>query len=365
MPFESGTFTMTMFEFSSPLPDDAADYFAANKAGTLDNIGEEPQIGWVTGRHLLDTAITGESCQCGGCYYLCLRKGEKRIPASLLNAICRREELAYMESNNLDFVPSKIRKQIKIDVKDRYLPKMTPALSALPMVIEPNEKTLFLGASSLTQQEYFIEHFMNTIKLEPLPINPGYWLSKFFQTTEASFPNMNLAKNPSAPDEPAIGRDFLTYLWYAGEKEIKAKHQIYGEFDAFVEGPLTFVHSSEARGAQETVVKKGENPLRSAEAKAALAAGKKLKKAKLHLCKDNEDWSCTFDADSFSFSSVKLPEVEGMGRDEQMAERVEKMIIFKEALGEFFKLFAGTFMSPEFDKAQQDIRKWAEERDEV
>lgn len=350
---------MTMFEFSRDLPEDLVELFAARHAGAFNSIGEEPEVGWVTGRHLLDNDINGESCQIGGCYYFNLRKAEKKIPAALLNAICRKDEFAYMQENQMDFVPSKIRRQIKEQAKERYLGKMLPALSGIPVAIHPHEKFLILGASSRTQQEYFIENFMNTVKNEPLPINPGYWLEKFFQTTETSMPTINWGADTVPPDEPMTGRDFLTYLWYAGENGIKVKHSIYGEFEVMVEGPLSFALERESYGAQEITVKKGENPMRSAEAKAALAAGKRLKKAKLHIARLDQAWSCTFDADNFAFGSVKLPEGENMNRDEIFADRMENILVFKGALEEYFKLFAQNCLSPEFDKFQRQLKDWA------
>ena len=114
MPFDRGSFTFAMFEIPGDLPEDFLELFASKKAGPLDAVTAEPQLGWVTGRHLLDTVIDEASAGIGGCYYLTLRQAVRKMPASLLNAICKREEQAYMRANNLEYVSSKVKKQIPI-----------------------------------------------------------------------------------------------------------------------------------------------------------------------------------------------------------------------------------------------------------
>ena len=365
MPFERGSVTFAMFELNGKLPEDLLELFAAKKAGPLDAVDSEPQFGWVTGHHLLDTTIDETSAQLGGCYFLALRQAVRKMPGSLLNAICKREEQAYMRANNLEYVSAKMRKQIREEAFEKHIQKMPPALSGIPMVLDPNEKLLFVGATSRTQIDLFIEHFFQTTKLEPLQLTPGLLIEKLLQSTEASFPILNIAKLPGTGTEPAVGRDFLMWLWYYSETTGKLTHPQYGEFDVLVEGPLTFADEGEAKGAGEITVKKGDSPLRSAEAKAALEVGKKLKKAKLSLTREKQIWSGTFDADQFAFSSFKLPEGEEMNADEVFAERVQNLIIFREAISLYFKKFAETMTGLEFPKFESEIREWARDRDAV
>ncbi|MDR0932231.1 MAG: recombination-associated protein RdgC [Victivallales bacterium] len=365
MPFERGSVTFTMFELNGELPDDFLELFSAKKAGTLDSVDAELQFGWVTGHHLLDTTITEESTQLGGCYYLNLRQAVRKMPSSLLNAICKREEQAYMRANQLEYVSSKMRKQIREEAFEKHIKQMPPVLSGIPVVVDPNEKLLFVGASSRTQIELFIDHFFQTAKLEPLQLTPGLLLEKLFKVTSANFPVLNIANLPGDNSEPSIGRDFLMWLWFYSETTGKLEHPQYGQFDILIEAPLTFADEGEAKGAGEIALKKGDSPLRSAEAKAAIAVGKKLKKAKLSVTRDKQIWSGTFDADTFAFGSFKLPEGEELNADEVFAERVQNLIVFREAISLYFTKFAETVMGMEFPKFESEIREWAKNRDAV
>ena len=117
MPFDRGGVTVTTFKLNAPWPEDAAELFNAHRAGTLDSVKDDVQMGWTTGRCLLDSNLDENSVIFGSCWYLNLRKAERKIPSSLLNAICKREELVYMRANELDFVPSKVKKEI---IKPRF-----------------------------------------------------------------------------------------------------------------------------------------------------------------------------------------------------------------------------------------------------
>ena len=120
MPFDRGNISFSMFEIPEELPENIIDLFAAHKAGTLDSVNEEPQVGWVTGHHLLDTNIDMESAQMGGCYFLTLRQAVRKMPSVLLDAICKREEAAYLKANNLERISGKIRRQIKEEAIERH-----------------------------------------------------------------------------------------------------------------------------------------------------------------------------------------------------------------------------------------------------
>ena len=359
MPFERGSFTFAMFDLNGELPDNLLDLFKARKAGPLDSVSEEPQLGWVTGQHLLDTDID-ENAMMGGSYYLTLRQAVRKMPTALLNAVCKREERAYMRANNLEYVSSKMKKQIRDEALEKHIQKMPPALSGIPMVLDPNDKLLYVGASSNTQIDLYLDMFFQTLKVEPIQLTPGLILEKKYQTTAVSFPELSF--NGKKSSEPTIGRDFLTWLWYYSETESAIQVEPHGEFEVLVEAPLLFI-ADEGQGAGESTVKKGDSPTRSAEAKAALAAGKKLKKAKISITRGGEIWSGTFDADQFAFGSFKLPEGENMDEDSVFCERIQNLSVFRDAFIGYFCKFADSMMGIEAENFQKKVREWAENRD--
>lgn len=364
MPFDRGNITFTIFELPEALPENFISLFAAKKAGTLDSVSEEPQIGWVTGHHLLDTNIDEATAQVGGCCYLALRQAVRKIPGSLLNALCRREEQAYMRANNLEYISGKLKRQIKEETVEKHIQKMPPSLSGIPFVLEPHRRLMYVGATSQAQIDLFVDNFMQTTGIEPFQLTPEYILEKELKRLAVDVPILSLEKSVT-PTEAHLGRDFLLYLWYYSESVGELEHPEYGSFDILIEGPLSFEGDGEDRGAGETVVRKGESPLRSAEAKAALSVGKKLRKAKLTLTRLNQIWGGTFDADKFSFSSFKLPEGEQMNEFEIFAERIENLAVFRDAIVAYVVKFADAMSKENFENTRKAITEWAEKRESI
>lgn len=363
MAFDRGSLTLAMFSLREDVPDNVLELFAARKAGALDSVDAEPQLGWVAGRHLLDTDFTGEGVAPGGCYYLALRQAVRKIPASLLNALCKREEYARLAAENKEYLKSRDKKEIREEIMEKYLQKMPPALSGIPMVIDPARRRLYVGASSRTQLDLFIEQFYAVLQQEPVQITPEYFMEEFFNLTCSSVPALESGDTRST--EAQIGRDFLMFLWYYSETAGKITVPDYGEFDVMIEGPLVFSGEGSDRGAGEAVIKKGDSPLRSAEAKAAVAVGKKLKKAVITITREEKIWSGTFDADQFVVTSLKLPESEEMNEFERFADRMEFVDIFIAALGGYFKLFAESMLDGKDAATSKSVREWARSRDAI
>jgi len=365
MPFESGSTALVIANLSSKLPDDFLERLAANGAGRLDDVKAEPVIGWVSGRHLLENEINEATAICGGHLYLNLRKAERKIPSALLKAICRREELAYMQANDTAAVPSKERKRIKAEVIERNLMKMPPSFSATPFVIDIHKGVMFAGTASLKQLDNLIALFHKSLEVEPVPLTINELMIRTMKGAESDLPSLSFCGASGKDADPVPARDFLTWLWYfTEEKGGKIKVEGEGDFEAMVEGPLAFAFpTTEAKGAAESSVKKGGCPQVSAEAKAALAVGKKLKKCKLTIARGQEVWAGTFDADKLAFTGLTLPEGEEMERNARFAERVDKLHTFSKVIEAYFKLFAETVLGAERAALEKNLRKWAQDRE--
>ncbi|MDD4816569.1 MAG: recombination-associated protein RdgC [Victivallaceae bacterium] len=364
MPFDHGSVTLTIFELGSRLPEDYVAKFAAFAAGTLDSVTDELQVGWVSGRHLLENTIDASTVIQGDACLVTLRKAVRKIPASLLNSMLRREELIWQKAHEAQFVPGKVKRELRDEILEKNLQKFPPAVSGIPIAIDPDANLLYAATGSQSQTDELVGAFMRTLDVEPLPFTPQLILQRDFDTALADFPTLELKKGVES--YPTIGRDFLTYLWFLNESGGRIPHPDFGDFEIALDGPLCFAGDDPAcNGAAETVVKKGENPLRSAEAKAAFAVGKKLKKAKLMVVLEDKVWTCTFDADRFVFGSLRLPEGEKLDADSVTAERMANLYEFKCAIEAAFKQFAAMMLGNDAERGMENIRVWAMDREGV
>jgi hypothetical protein len=364
MPFDRGTITFRICRLPQAMPADALERFAEKAAQSLEYVKDEPQWGWVSARHLLERRIDEETGMLGGFLHLCLRQAERKIPSALLTAECRMVELTQMAEKQAERLNRKERKTIKEQVIERLLPNMPPQLSGTYFAIDPSDNLLYVTATSQKQLDMFLGLFCKTIGFEPVPLLPEIAASELFDTDPEAVQPINVS--PELADGEAagtLGQNFLTWLWcFLEERNGVLPQTKLGEFSMMVDGPLVFV--AEGAGAFESAIRKG-SPTVSAEAKAALTVGKKLRQCKLILSQGRgRDWFVTVDGDEFVFRGLKLPEGEAMDPGSIFQERIDNLYTFQKV---FFALFQ-RFLAEMSDEAKRDAfqkmgKKWVANRD--
>jgi hypothetical protein len=361
MGFESGAIGLRMFYPRGRLPVDCVDRFAENAAPPISSLGKDEINGWVTSRHLLDRNITEDSAYVAGYLHLVLMKADRKIPEALLRAECRMEELAEMAANNLNFLKRKVKQEIKKSVVDRLLPQMPPTLTGISMVYDSREHLVYATALSEKQLDAFVIAFQRATGIPLEPVTPEVAAIKRKGINPRDLAPVTFA--PELAEEfggEALGRDFLTWLWFYSEARggiLNLEHETWG---VMLEGPLTFV--LEGDGAHVTVLRRG-SPLVSSEAKTALMSGKKLKSAKLTLARGDEMWTCTLDADEFVLRGLKLPKGQELDAASRFQERMLALATFQNILMAFYDRFLEErAFTDSWQKVRGDIHKWVTER---
>ena len=363
MGFDRGNMTCRVCLLPQPLPQDFLERLAENKAGSLEHVTDEPTWGWVTGRFLLETEITEETCKFGSYYHICLRQAERKIPASLLNAECKLEELVQMRARKVDHLNRKALKEIKEEIKERLLPTMPPQVSGIYAAIDPVAGMMYITATSAKQLDLFSGFFAKAAGFDPLPMTPDNLAQVKYGVDPLSVPAINIS--PSLEDVDGatglLGENFLTWLWFFQEThEGILPPTRLGDFSLLVDGPLTFV--AEGSGSYESSLRKG-TPTNSAEARSAMMVGKKLRSAKLVLARNQgEEWSCMLDASQFILKGLKLPDGEAMDPVDIFTERMANLDIFRQMLFELFHLYLNTVNDPaKRAEYQKNVKKWVQD----
>jgi len=358
--FESGSVTCRMFYVPGGLPDDVVEKFAAAAAPPVHTLGHGSIDGWVTSRHLMDTNITADSAVVAGYIYLYLMQAERKIPPALLRAECKMEELAEMSARGLAYLRRSERSEIKKAIIERLLPQMPPTLKGIALVYDPQDHIAYASATSDKQLDALVLNFRSTTGAQLIPIEPdsaalqraGVHLTSLVPT--CFVPDFEYAGGPDT-----VGQDFLTWLWYASEAGA-LEDIVPAESGFIIEGPLTF--EFEGAGAFETTLRKG-SPMVASEAKAALMAGKKLRRACLTMAQGETMWTSTVDADSFVFRGLKLPKGEAVDPIGKFEERMLSLRHLREAFLSLFDHFL-TLRTHEarWEKTLADVYRWVEQR---
>jgi hypothetical protein len=115
-----------------------------------------------------------------------------------------------------------------------------------------------------------------------------------------------------------------------------------------------------ATDAGERIQFVGVAPSATAEAKLALRLGKLPVRARVCLRRDPEDFSCVYDAETFSFGSVKLPSLISEPGDEQFHERVTMLERFDGLWNGLYVVFLGLRLSSVWEKRLVPaVKAWA------
>jgi len=360
MAFDTGSISFCVCTLPEPMPADALEKFAAKSATSLDSVLDEPQIGWVSGRHLLETQIDETTAIAGGWLNLQLRVAQRKIPPSLFQAECRMAELARLRETQGDFLNRKQKKEIRENIRDRLLRDMPPTLAGIPFIAAPGGEVLFLGATSQTQVDLFLGHFYDALNFEPIPMIPEVAALRATGRKPRELPVLQFG-NAKAGDraDMTLGRDFATWLWYRQEaKGGMLTSERYGPFGVMIDGPL--VLSSDDPEESEATVRKGM-PTLSPEARVALESTKKLRRANVRLARDQESWAFTLDADTFTFRGMRLPPGEKLDAGSHFQERTMFLQMFRQVFFEFFEQYLEEITETErLDRLQADMCEWIE-----
>ncbi len=363
MPFESGAVSFRMYHLSRALPEPVLDGFLQRVAPPLDTVRDQSVYGWVTGRYLLDRKIDEVNAYYGGWLRLCLLQAERKIPASLLRAEVMQEELIRLSVSGNESLARREKQEMKQEIMDRLLPTMPPQLKGMTFVHREGQPDLFAETLAEKQVDVFVSYLREAIGFTPDVVTPESLAMRLGRTDAREWAPCSFSENVEPErTSPVAGHDFMTWLWFQSElnpDKVPAADQ--GTVGVLVEGPLTLV--MEGGGAHEISLRKG-NPTVSAEAKAGLEAGKKLRKATVNLVRGDQVWRFGLDGETFAVRSLKLVTSEGVvDAVSRFQDRMLQVEMIKDILIGLYKAFLEVRKDPEvWSRTVKEMQDWVQKR---
>jgi len=325
MSIQSGAISGRMFMVRGILPDNIVDKLADDAFPGLDNLGKSRVAGWVSNRHMLDSNITKDSAYLAG--YLCvsLVVAERKIPEKLLAAECQMEILAEMAARNVAYLKRAERTEIRKAVIDRMLSTAPVAIKETPLVVLPNvsgyvNSLAFAEVTSDAQSDALCIQFKMTTGCDLIPLDAT--AMTVLLKEKAVIGDLVPANfNQQTPDGSScdIGSEFFTWFWYWTEETAVGIAYEDSVIAGMIEGPIKLV--GEGEGAHCTLLT-GGSPTACQEATDALLSGKLLAQSKMHLLYGDIVYTCTFDASSFTITSLQLPKSESIDTIGKFQERM-------------------------------------------
>jgi hypothetical protein len=152
-----------------------------------------------------------------------------------------------------------------------------------------------------------------------------------------------------------LGPEFLLWLWFRSDRNDGLLTAGDEDIELFFDDQLILeAHLAEAEQSRL----KGGAPAYSPEAYQALQQGKRVAKAKLRIVKDTREWVFKVEAETFSFSTVKIPSVLS---DEDFEKFLERMYLLEE-LDSLWALLYQDFLeirlSDDWKQEREQIVEW-------
>jgi hypothetical protein len=365
MSFQAGQFGFRVLLLTEGWPADWAERMKKRPAATdLGAIGARAvDRGWTMGGKLLDVELRPSS---GNLVHVAARTAARKVQPALLEAATAAAVKERLAAEGKAFLRRPERMEIRRNVEEALLGEAQVALAAVPVLTEVGASAAFAGATSSNDLE-------TLAVLEMDSRLPGFHLAE--PERLAAVEQVSLRDRSGTRFSPEtghlfrelrIGCEFLTWLWWATETQGGTfQRKGYGTITAAVEGPLTLMAEDAEGGAGQVRLTEGA-PTASAEAKAALLAGKTLRRARILLATDADHvFAFTLDGMDFSFRATKLPVAEGLlSAEDRLAARYADLRLLWTLFGELFRAFLDAWQNERAwnDTLVPEIREWVRER---
>jgi hypothetical protein len=347
---------------------------------------EEVEYGWNGGRHILDGEISfANNVYCGGStLFVGMRIDVNKVPGDVRRAMMAQEEEAVAKTNPSGF----ISKNQKRDVKESVRAKLDDELRAgkyrrskVIQVLWDLDRGIVYSTAANAPVEKLYELFERTFGLELVPVNSGDMArsrcdvvathrayedlrpTRFVLGAEGDgqFPEYPWVSKGAEPKN-FVGNEFLLWLWYETElsgsvnfREGAPLKDITVFFDRRVDMDCTYGQTGKAS-------LKGDGVNRSAEAIDSILTGKVPRSMTMLVDLSNCQYALTL-SDTFSFSGVKLPEVEDAESPRVLfEERVASLGTLLDGMKLLFETFVDLRISPKWDSKVKGIVKFFKDR---
>ncbi len=344
-----------------------------NAAPDIEAAGESATVGWATPSHLLDTDFTLEKVLHGDWLFLVMRTDRRTVSESLVNAYLQIELDAAAHAGKP--LSRGARADLKDAIRADLLKKTLPRVSGVDFAWNLKKGTALFASRSNSATDAMLALFTETFGFSLSRADVRETVARkgdeeklylFSDLLPAAFHSRDAkAPEPGAPlplADEFVGREFLTWLWFAAEEG-------GGEFvlpdgtavGLAVEDYLVFSSGSEG---QRSILRNG-TPTLSAEAATALASGRMLEKVRLTLSDGEEEWAFVLDADGLGVSSAKLPRGEERHPAGRMRERAESLLRLSSYVDGLFWNFLDVRLSEEeWEGERVRVCEWVERKNE-
>jgi DNA recombination-dependent growth factor C len=174
-----GSCSFTRYRVEGILPEDYLEVFPGRISRfTFRNIDEasdqERSAGWVNIMDTFDNRLSAMEYLKEPCIALSWRVDERKVPPKALKRYCREAEENIKESEELESLSKKRRREIKEDLQIKLMKRVIPRSQTYDMIWNLRASTVIFGSVGNNLCDEFAEFFMQCFGLHLKPVFPYY-----------------------------------------------------------------------------------------------------------------------------------------------------------------------------------------------
>lgn len=372
MGFQSGAISFRAFKVigtAPPTPDQTSiDAIAQHQFATTEvGAPEETEYGWSAGRHLYDQTFGFEANVFADCLFFAMRVDNNAVPGAVKKSYQAIEEAAFAAGNPSGFISKQqkreakdiVARKVEQDMRDRKFRRSR----VIPVLYDLANQTLYANANGKVL-EYLGEIFERTFSCTLQPLDSGEMAARKWSgvTVDDLRPTrfvMGPEGDDQMPDYPWVakganpknflGNEFLLWLiWRSATGKLDTVF-----FDKSLELECAY-------GQTGRDVVKGDGPDKSPETREALRIGKIPRKAGVTFEFNRSLFTTVLAAESLSFGSLKLPDVEEAESARVLFEaRIQLIRDFMAGIDRTFSSFALVRTAENWSEVAGEIGEWA------
>lgn len=158
-----------------------------------------------------------------------------------------------------------------------------------------------------------------------------------------------------------LGQEFLTWLWYRGETNSWCLNFGDSEQVSYGMDELLVLEPEDPNSCSQRLA--GPVPVNSPEAQIGLQEGKKVSAVRIVLVYKEREWSVTWRANNFHFSSLKLMKPTTADPEDRFAELADDLENALAVFDRMYNMFLEIRLSPAWEQRELPaIYQWIKDK---
>lgn len=293
-----------------------------------------------------------------------MRVDKRSIPSSVMRNEVSKVVKDELQRTGREFLSRERLGEIKEQVSLRLRSKMPPTPKTVQVVYDPSAKQVYVGSTSKTDIEYFIDLVQDTFGEVALPWNPADHAEEVLGAKIVD--KLNAMEKETGNADYKIISDFLFWLWWKTETYKGGECKVpSGTYSAYVDGKIILdeYKDSTIQGKIDISTKDENNEFE--DVKYSLwKFPRGIRSLSLKVENNDTEYELLLRADIPSSITVKTPPLrlngEAVFNESPFLEKMYFLETIRNFINDLFTIFLKVRFSARWESAYQNAMLWLE-----